>query len=53
MNLLEIILGQIPEAVYFAIFILLTKEIKSKRVLFVISMILEYILILNALPYSI
>lgn len=53
MNLLEIILGQIPEAIYFAMFMLLTKELKSKRILFVISMILEYILILNALPYSI
>jgi hypothetical protein len=53
MNLLEIILGQIPEAIYFAMFMLLTKELKSKRLVFVIGMILEYILILNALPYSI
>jgi hypothetical protein len=53
MNLLEIILGQIPEAIYFAMFMLLTKELKSKRLAFVIGIIIEYVLILNCLPYSI
>lgn len=53
MNLLEIILGQIPEAVYFAIFMLLVKELKSKRLLFVILMVAEYLLLWNTLPYSI
>lgn len=53
MNLLEIILGQIPEAIYFAIFMLLTKDFKSKRFTFIIGMIIEYVLILNCLPYSI
>lgn len=53
MNLLEVILGQIPEAVYFAIFMLLVKELKSKRIIFIIGMIIEYILLFNALPYSV
>ena len=53
MNLLEIISGQIPEAVYFAIFMILVKRYKEKRILLIIGMIIEYILVLNALPYSI
>lgn len=53
MNILEIILGQVPEAVYFAVFMILVKGLKSRRFIFIISMIIEYLLVLNALPYSI
>lgn len=53
MNVLEIILGQLPEAVYFAIFMILVKGLKEKRFVFIISMIIEYLLVLNVLPYSI
>lgn len=53
MNVLEIILGQLPEAVYFAIFMILVKGLKEKRFVFIISMIIEYLLVLNILPYSI
>lgn len=53
MNILEIILGQLPEAVYFAIFMILVKGLKEKRFIFIISMIIEYLLVLNILPYSI
>ena len=53
MNILEIILGQIPEAVYFAVFMILVKGLKTKRFIFIISMIIEYLLVLNVLPYSI
>lgn len=53
MNILEIILGQIPEAVYFAVFMILVKGLKSRRFIFIISMIIEYLLVLNVLPYSI
>ena len=53
MNILEIILGQLPEAVYFAIFMILVKGLKEKRFIFTISMVIEYLLVLNVLPYSI
>lgn len=53
MNILEIILGQVPEAVYFAVFMILVKGLKSRRFIFIISMIIEYLLVLNVLPYSI
>lgn len=53
MNILEIILGQIPEAIYFALFMIVTKELKSKRTLFVLLMILEYMLLKHTFVYSI
>lgn len=53
MDILEITLGQIPEALYFALFMIFTNEIKTKRVCFIASTILEYVLLLNAFPYDI
>lgn len=52
MNFLQIILGQLPETIYFAIFMILTKRLQSKRILFTSLMILEYLLLLNILPFS-
>lgn len=45
MNVLEIILGQIPEAIYFALFMILTKQVKENRIIFIVIMILEYVLL--------
>lgn len=53
MNILEILLGQIPEAIYFSLFMIVTKNIKARRIPFMILMILEYVLLLNILPYSV
>lgn len=53
MNVLEILLGQIPEAIYFALFMIFTNEIKTKRICFIASAILEYVLLLNAFPFDI
>lgn len=50
---MEIILGQIPEAVYFAVFIILTKELKNKRILYTLLMVIDYILILHLIKYNI
>lgn len=52
MNLLELCLGQIPEAIYFALFILFTKELKEKRLRFVIAMVLEYVLLFAIFPFQ-
>lgn len=51
--MLEVLFGQVPEAIYFALFIIYTKQLNKKRFLFVMLMILEYLLTLNAMPYSI
>ena len=53
MNILEILLGQLPEALYFALFIIFTKQIKTKRCLFTSLTVTEYILLLNAFRFSI
>ena len=53
MNLYQLFLGQIPEAIYFSLFIILTKSIKEKRILFMVLMIIEYILLLSVFPYSV
>lgn len=50
--MLELLLGQIPEAIYFALFMIFTKEIKEKRILYILGMTVEYLLIFNVLPYS-
>lgn len=52
MNMLEIVLGQIPEAVYFILFMILTKKLKEKRLLFTAIMICEYILCINIKMFS-
>lgn len=43
--MLEIVLGQVPEAVYFALFMILAKELKEKKLLFTVIMICEYLLL--------
>lgn len=45
MNLLEILLGQIPEALYFALFMIHTKRLDKKRGLFITLMVIEYVLL--------
>lgn len=42
--MLELLLGQVPEAIYFALFMIFTKEIKTKRITFIVLMVVEYIL---------
>ena len=51
--MLDILIGQIPEAIYFALFMIYAKNIKTKRVLFIILMVLEYVFLLHLMPYSI
>lgn len=52
MNLLQLFLGQIPEAIYFSIFMILTKSLKEKRAIFIILMIIEYVLLKMFIPYN-
>ena len=52
MKLDQLLLGQIPEAIYFALFMILVKNIKEKRVLFTIITIVEYALLFNTLKNS-
>jgi len=50
--MLELLLGQIPEAIYFALFMIFTKDLKQKRILFIILMVLEYLLFKHFIHFS-
>lgn len=52
MNILIVVLGQLPEAIFFALFIILAKNIKKKRLLFTGLMCLEYVLIMMLFQYN-
>ena len=48
----EMFLGQIPEAIYCALFIITCKNIKTKRLLFVLLMIMDYLLLKEFLIFN-
>ena len=49
---MELLLGQIPEAIFFALFMIYAKGIKEKRILFTILMIIEYLLLIYTFQYN-
>lgn len=50
--MLELFLGQIPEAIFFALFLIFAKNIKEKRIIFIILMIIEYLLLIYTFQYN-
>lgn len=52
-KILEMVLGQIPEALFFSLFMIFTKQLKEKRIMFIILMILEYLLIQKLIHFDI
>lgn len=52
-NILEMLLGQIPEAIYFSLFMIFTKQLKEKRILFIVLMTLEYLIIQKLIHFNI
>lgn len=49
----ELFIEQLPESVFFALFMILAKNLKTKRILYLILNCIEYVLLLKAFPYSI
>lgn len=49
---MELLLGQIPEAIFFALFMIYAKGIKEKRILYTILIVVEYLLLINIFPYN-
>lgn len=49
MNILELLLGQIPEAIFLALFMIIGKNLKTKRICLIILMALEYIFLVYAI----
>lgn len=52
MDLLQLFLGQIPEAIFFALFMIFTKQLKEKRALFVVLMVVEYLLLKTFIKFD-
>lgn len=50
---MELLLGQIPEAIFFALFMIYAKGIKEKMILFTILMIIEYLLLKQIIHFNI
>ena len=50
---MELLLGYIPEAIYFALFMIYTKQLKEKRLLYITLMVLEYLLLKQFVHFSI
>lgn len=44
-DLLTLLVGGIPEAIYFSLFIVFAKGLKEKRILFTVLMVLQYVLL--------
>lgn len=52
-NLINIILCAIPETLYFSLFMIFTKNIKTKRALLFLLMFIQYAILMLVLPYNI
>jgi hypothetical protein len=51
-NMLQLFLGQIPEAIFYALFMIYSKRLKEKRFLFTLLMVVEYLLTKYSFQYS-
>lgn len=52
MEFLQLFLGQVPEAIFIALFMIFVKNLKTKRVLFTLIMIVEYLLLMSLFVYN-
>lgn len=52
-KLFTLFITQIPEAIYFSLFMIYTKRLTEKRLLYITLMVLEYILLVNLFPYNV
>lgn len=50
--MLKLLIGQIPEAIFFSLFMIYAKGLKEKRVLFTILMVIEYLLLKYIFRYN-
>lgn len=52
-DLITLLLGQVPEGLYFALFMISVKQLKEKRILFIGMMIFQYIFMKQFLHYTV
>lgn len=53
MDIAQLILGQIPEAIYFALFMIFAKNLKEKRIIFILVMIFEYLALTQLIQFNV
>lgn len=53
MNWSEFLLGQLLEAIYFPLFMIFAKNIKTRKLIFSITLIIEYFILVNIFKYNI
>ena len=53
MDLAELLIGQIPEAIYFALFLILAKGFKEKKILFTVLMVFEYLALKHFIHFNV
>jgi len=53
LNLFTILIAQIPEAIYFSLFMIYTKRLTEKRLLYITLMVVEYILLYRIFPFNV
>lgn len=51
-QILELVIGQIPEAIYFALFMIYAKRLNDKKFLFIFMVTVEYVVLLDLFPYN-
>lgn len=49
----QLLIGQIPEAIFFALYLIYTKRLKEKKTFFIILMILEYVLFKHFIKFNV
>ena len=47
------VLVQIPEPVYFSLFLIIGKNIKEKRLLLIVIMMMQYLLLMHIFPFNV
>lgn len=52
-TLINFAFGILPEAIYFTLFLIFTKELKEKRILFLFLMLIEYLFLSCIIKYNI
>jgi len=53
LEFLHQVLVQIPEPVYFSLFLVYGKNLKEKRIMFIVMMIFEYLMMMNLMKFQI
>ena len=52
-KMFTLLVSQIPEAIYFSLFMIYAKNIKEKRLLYILLMTIEYVILAQLFPFNV